>query len=119
MRLIKLKQALLQVTALVFVMNAAAAFGACCFSLPDELSGSESIVATTQPPCHKSHQSADKPDNSAAQDDCCLLCAPMMGAPDIQRKLAQSTHIIPTHSSITFLVGGVDPPYRPPISNLS
>ena len=104
-------KALLRIAALVFFVNTATAYGACCFEVPQ----SSDTDAVVEMPCH---QNDDESNDSSDADDCCVLCLSMMASLDAG---IASIHgaAITTTTTPTSITTGIDPPFRPPISLLS
>lgn len=99
---------LLQLAAVLFFLNTATAYGACCLVSPEP----ESQV---EMPCHQPEEGAGE----ELSGDCCLLCIPMIQA-DIGTQEVIIVHPADLIASITPpATSGVDPPFRPPIQLLS
>ena len=104
---------LLQTAAVVFLLNSANAFGACCFLMdqPNEAG---------QPPCHQSTEAPGVMQQADTEltDSCCVSCAP--AAPVHFALSAQTTQpaepFLP--QSVAQPITGLDPPYRPPIQTV-
>ena len=65
----RFSQALINFVAVLFLLNTATAYGACCFSSADVES-----VAEMGMPCHQSENS----ESAEAPSDCCLMCLPVL-----------------------------------------
>ena len=105
-----LSKPVLQILLVVFVVNTAAAYGACCIGIP---ASDDAMVMKM--PCHQSDDDLDR----TSPDDCCLLCLPMMGDSDSVRHSVSPGQSVYVRAITPFLASGVDPPFRPPISHLS
>ncbi len=100
---------ILQAALVAFLLNATLAYGDCCLSFD------QSQAEASAPPCH--HAETNKP--VQIDGDCCLSCAPMMGA-----STEVTSHVITSRTAspeieVLLASGGMDPPYRPPIAHLS
>lgn len=121
-------KALIQLAAIVFMLNTTTAYGACCFMFaPGETVLDES--AQNVLPCHKERHKerqlesnaenshADKADASSTDmsSDCCLMCVPMLAQAKPQPP--KFTHPVTTAQSFQpSAKHATDPPFRPPIS---
>jgi hypothetical protein len=113
-RRVNIRKGLLQSAALVFLLNTAAAYGACCFIAPNTDQSTDQAIAEL-PPCHQAPGS----ETDDKQHDSCLMCLAVVPSADLS---APTTHAVPaiTAPSVPRLSsGGVDPPFRPPISTLA
>lgn len=103
---------IVRIALVLFFLNATSAFGACCL-LPTESD------AVAQTPCHQVDNSANKAAAAEPSGDCCLVCLPMLQGAN-NSKLDAAVHnadvALDHHTAAS---AGVDPPFRPPIENLS
>lgn len=117
-------KALIQLAAIVFMLNTTTAYGACCFMFaPGETVLDESAQKIL--PCHKevrkeNSDTASQPEKAAASSpdmssDCCLMCVPMLAQANAQPP--KFTHPVTTAQSFQPAAKhATDPPFRPPIS---
>ena len=104
----RIGKTLLHLAAVLFFLNTATAYGACCFE-PRE---AESQV---EMPCHQTEEGAGE----EMAGDCCLLCVPMLQEDNGSQEVVV-VHPADLIASITpRATSGVDPPFRPPIQFLS
>ena len=106
-----LSKVLLQIVAIVFVVNATSAFGACCF-----MTSPEPGMSMVTLPCH---QTEDTNEVGEKAQDCCLLCVPMMGSASFEFESTPQHLLGATRSPLPVLTSNVDPPFRPPINQPS
>ncbi len=102
-------KALPKLAVLLFFLNTATAYGACCL-LPAD------INEDVQLPCH---QVLDDSADAVSADDCCLMCISVL-QPSVV--IEPSTQPDATETAATTTLPpttGVDPPFRPPIHTLS
>lgn len=99
---------LLQFAAVLFFLNAATAYGACC-SVPTE------TETQIEMPCHQTEDGAGE----EMSGECCLMCVPMLQT-DSGSEVTVVVHPANlTASNTPQVTSGVDPPFRPPIQFLS
>ena len=109
--------ALLQVAAIGFFLNTAAAYGACnmMMSAPDS-STAERL------PCHTADMGSTKStdsNNESEFDNCCSSCV-LVAVPNNSGFAAHPEHdLVRERIEPSPVVGGFDPPFRPPIISLS
>ena len=99
---------LLRLAMVLFFLNATNAFGACCV----EPAEADSVK---QLPCHQTKVTVEEKPSG----DCCLMCLPLLHAgfsSNLSPFIYQADVKLDDHVLATT---GVDPPFRPPITNLS
>ncbi len=109
----KIGKALLQIATLAFFLNAASAFGSCCFAM----AASDVVdAAGMEMPCH---QTSDNGEDDSNSDDCCFTCMSMMASIDakISNVPAATTPYIKAMPAL--ISSSIDPLFRPPITPLS
>ena len=104
-----ISKALPKLAMLLFFLNTATAYGACCL-----LPGDASVEA--QLPCH---QVLDDSADAEPADDCCLMCISVL-QPSVVIEPSVQLNATQTAATTTLpATTGVDPPFRPPIHTLS
>ena len=108
----KIGQAMLQIAAIVFFLNATMAYGACCppMAVPDDDAVMQGM------PCHHDDEVGE---SDSSSPECCLMCVPFMAAPTLDGVaiLPSEGYILTSLAIVT--PRGFDPPFRPPIIHLS
>ncbi len=95
---------LLQIVAVVFLLNSTVAFATCYISTTGD-------TTVKKMPCHPDGDAA----NQLNPDDCCLMCVAIMVSTNTLRTSAPIVHefFAPVASGV--VSAGLDPPFRPPI----
>jgi len=92
----------------VLLLNASAAFAACCLDKPGETVASEM-------PCHDQKDSTDR----SMPDDCCVVCVSMLAPESDPDLLGAISHDYNVQSAREVFSNEFSPPFRPPIHKLS
>ena len=109
----RIGKALLQIATLVFFLNAASAFGSCCFAMAaSDFMG----AAGMEMPCH---QTSDKSGDDSNSDDCCFTCMSMMASIDAKISNVSAAAAPYVKAMPALITSSIDPPFRPPITLLS
>lgn len=99
---------LLHLATVLFVLNTASAYGACCFMPAD-------TEVETKMPCHTGGGGAAE----VPADDCCATCVPVPQLDNDANPFVVDTQTKLIASSVLIATTGFDPPYRPPIHHFS
>lgn len=99
---------LLQIAAAVFLMHAMSVYGSCCFVMPH----AENVGPMM--PCH----AMDGTDTSNNLEDCWSICLLIAVPSELATPFSFEVLAIPVLSNSPLITGGIDPPFRPPISHL-
>ena len=118
-------RAILRAATLVFFLNTAMVYGNCCVEAPAAAEPGTAAEPSATLPCHHFDDTDHIDDSDSRQmvpvdsEDCCLLCISMLGSTEPLRNATLISQEISVREPALALATGVDPPFRPPISNLS
>jgi hypothetical protein len=96
----------------VFFLNTMTAYGACCFEV---YSAEANNTQVTTAPCHQPEEN----DSSKSGAHYCLTCVSITYLEVPLQMVSLTTAKVASVGSESSLSSGIDPPFRPPINQLS